>query len=141
MVLDANIMYRDAFILVFDVTDTESLDKLKNFMERIDRYHKGAAPIVIVGNKIDKESERKISSEDAKAKAMALRPDIEYIECSALTGQNIDEVFACCVKLLKAKESISKAETAAKSVKKKVPSQASEHQSCCFCNKEKCAIF
>ncbi len=83
MVRDANIKYRDAFILVFDVTNRESFEKLQNFRDLIKNYNSDAAPILVVGNKVDMEKERMVSEEEAKAKVKELRADMEYIELSA----------------------------------------------------------
>lgn len=131
MVRDANIKFRDGFILVFDVTNRESFERLQNFRDLIRNYNSDSAPILIVGNKIDMEKERVVSSEEAREKCKELRADIEYMEMSAQTGYNVEECFATIVRMLKHKESI------ANSKKSKVTEPAGS-DSCC---KSMCTIF
>ena len=53
----------DGIIIAFDVTDYKTFDNIKNWVESINNHANGEVPRVMVGNKVDLESERKISSE------------------------------------------------------------------------------
>ena len=86
-------------IVVYDVTNSESFDNLRvwiqsikdnignDFLERI--------PIVIIGNKIDSE-EREIKTEDAES--FSKQQNFPYFETSAKTGENIDSSIRFLVK-------------------------------------------
>ena len=102
VVRDANIKDRDGFLMVFDLTNMDTFDRLAQFYKLIDLIHTNrGVPTVIVGNKVDKEGERKVGTE----RAMSLAKDkrAQYIECSALNGSGIDEAFASLVRSLRKK--------------------------------------
>ena len=61
----------------------------------------GDIPIILVGNKTDKE--RKVDKETAERIATIHRSP--YIECSAQKGENIEEVFELLVRELRKKHS------------------------------------
>ena len=76
-------------VFVFDITSVSSFEDLEKWYKMVEDI---ANPkLVIVGNKIDLDAERKISTEDGKKFAdfhQAL-----YIETSARTPTNIEELF------------------------------------------------
>jgi small GTP-binding protein len=79
-------------VLVFDVTNIESFRSIEKWGDLI-REHSGVlTPIVLVGNKMDLEEQRTVSSE-AGARIYASVGAIDYLETSALTGENIDALF------------------------------------------------
>ena len=47
--------------------------------------------IILVGNKTDLDAERTVSQEWAEQ--LAKNYGVEYMECSALTGEHIDQIF------------------------------------------------
>ena len=83
-------------ILIYDVTEQKSFDNVKNWMAQIKEEVSERVSIVLVGNKIDDEDNRKISTEQGES--MAKDYEIMFFECSAKTGQNIDEIFNNLVK-------------------------------------------
>ena len=81
----------DGVLLVFDVTDIESLNET-NYWRKLVLNECSADPVVIlVGNKIDRESDRKVTTEQGKEMAVAY--DIDYMETSAADGTGVNEVF------------------------------------------------
>ncbi|MHA1293940.1 MAG: GTP-binding protein [Promethearchaeota archaeon] len=80
----------EAGILVFDVTRKDTLDNLLNWFNEISKASEGIT-LILVGNKIDLENDRKVSTEDGKALADKL--GLTYLETSAKTGENIDDAF------------------------------------------------
>lgn len=74
-----------AFILVYSITDSKSFDDLTPMLKDImdiksaglDRKNVNV-PILIVGNKLDKESERRVPF--AAGERLALEHDCEFIE-------------------------------------------------------------
>jgi len=81
----------EAGILVYDVTNRTSFENInKNWYNEI----KKASPdisLILVGNKIDLESERVVSSVEGEALAQKLT--LTYVETSAKTGENINDAF------------------------------------------------
>jgi GTPase KRas protein len=56
----------DGFVLIYDITSRSSVEELLNIKELIDCYKNENAPLVLVGNKIDLESQRQISTEEGQ---------------------------------------------------------------------------
>ena len=102
-------------ILIYDVTEQKSFDNVKNWMAQIKEEVSERVSIVLVGNKIDDEDNRKISTEQGES--MAKDYEIMFFECSAKTGQNIDEIFNNLVK--KVVENFSKSADSGQKLKNK----------------------
>jgi small GTP-binding protein len=90
----ANLYVRNAFavIIVFDVTSLESYNHLENWMEMCHQSDPSPRVYFVVGNKIDLRPHRTIEHHDAER--WAVSNNASYIEVSALTGENISELFA-----------------------------------------------
>ncbi|XP_076843542.1 rasd family member 4 [Brachyhypopomus gauderio] len=83
----------DAFALVYSVDNPESLEAVKSLREEIleikeDKF----TPIVVVGNKADRKSERQVSPEDVLA-TVELDWNNCFLEASAKENANVLEVF------------------------------------------------
>ncbi|XP_036446482.1 rasd family member 4 [Colossoma macropomum] len=83
----------DAFALVYSVDDPESLDAVKSLREEIleikeDKF----TPIVVVGNKTDRQGERRVSAEDVLA-TVELDWNHCFLEASAKENDNVLQVF------------------------------------------------
>ena len=78
-------------IAIYDITNESSFNNLKNWMTLIQEECNIGIPIIIVGNKIDLENKRVISKE--KAMEFAKSQNIDYIETSSKTGENIDKTI------------------------------------------------
>jgi Ras-related protein Rab-1A len=85
--------YRGAhgIIVVYDVTDGESFENVKDWLSEIDRYATENVNKLLVGNKCDLESKRAVSTDSAKAYADELK--IPFLETSAKTAQNVEQAF------------------------------------------------
>ncbi|GIY91117.1 GTP-binding protein yptV1 [Caerostris extrusa] len=93
----------DGVVLVYDVTDNESFSKLSSWAADLKAINQ-IASVIIVGSKIDESSRKVVSSEAGKAFADNQRAD--FIEASAKTGENVDEIFhRLALKILLSKES------------------------------------
>ena len=79
----------DGLLLVYDVTDEESYDKINDWLTSICNYNKDIG-LVLLGNKIDLKD--KIVCEK-KGKDLANKLKVSYYETSAVTGQGIKEAF------------------------------------------------
>ena len=85
-------------MLVYDVTNSETYDNLKFWMQSIKNNMSpdmGEIPIIIVGNKIDCE-DREVNAKEAES--FWKEQGYPYFETSAKTGENIDETIKFLVK-------------------------------------------
>ena len=93
------IEFGEGFLLVFSITDKESLEDIKKRRDKIIKgKHKNKVPMVLVGNKQDLENERKISYDEAKQLADSWK--IDYMETSAKTNLNCKEAFEIFIKII-----------------------------------------
>jgi len=85
--------YRGAhgIIVVYDVTDTESFNNVKQWLNEIDRYACENVNKLLVGNKCDLVSKKAVNYETAKALADKL--DIPFLETSAKAATNVEKAF------------------------------------------------
>jgi small GTP-binding protein len=91
------------FALIYDVTNLSSFKEIQSQLEYISSCNKQKGFVaILVGNKIDKEEERVVQREDAERLATDLK--LSYIECSALTGERVDEVFDLLIRDLRKQE-------------------------------------
>ncbi|CAA91296.1 Ras-related protein Rab-21 [Caenorhabditis elegans] len=87
------IYYRgsNGVLLVFDITDRKSFEKVKNWVLEIKTCLGNTAEILIVGNKIDLEEERQVTRQDAEAYAES--EGALYMETSAQDNVGISDAF------------------------------------------------
>ena len=78
-------------VFVFDVTREETFDRLDEWLSIVEKTI-GDIPRVLVGNKVDLEEFRLISTDIARDYAKR-RGFIDYIETSARTGVNVSKPF------------------------------------------------
>ncbi len=85
----------EAAFVVFDLTNRNSFEKVQDWYEEINELiDEKNIPIVLVGNKDDLAEQRVISTSEGEALAKSLSENgIEYIETSALTGNNVKDAF------------------------------------------------
>ncbi len=79
-----------AAAIVFDITSQESFGKLDFWLENL-RRGVGEIPIILVGNKSDLKSDRKVSVEEAEKFAEKL--NTTYFEVSAKDNVNLFPLF------------------------------------------------
>ena len=98
----------DAFLLVYDITNAQSLDPLDHFhglieIEEVERMDRGqVAPVKIVaGNKCDLQAQRVVRSTQGLEWARARK--CGFMETSARAMVNIEETFARGFDLMKVK--------------------------------------
>jgi small GTP-binding protein len=85
--------YRGAhgIIVVYDVTDLESFNNVKQWLHEIDRYASDNVNKLLVGNKSDLTTKRAVSFDQAKEFADSL--GIEFVETSAKNSTNVEKAF------------------------------------------------
>lgn len=89
----ASMYYRNAqaAIVVYDITQSESLEKAKYWIKELQKQANSNILITLVGNKLDLKEERQVSEDSARAFANEL--GLLYFEVSAKTGENVQELF------------------------------------------------
>lgn len=78
-------------MIVYDITDNESFDHVKNWMADIDKFAKEGVLRLLVGNKSDLEQKRQVPIE--KGQELAWGYGIKFMETSAKETANIEELF------------------------------------------------
>ncbi|KAF5819378.1 putative small monomeric GTPase [Helianthus annuus] len=120
--------YRGAqgIILVYDVTRRETFTNLSEiWAKEVDLYSTNQDCIkMLVGNKVDKDSERFVSREEGAALAKEL--GCIFLECSARTQENVHQCFEELA--LKIMEVPSLLEEGSTVMKRNIMKQKPEHQ-------------
>ncbi|KAM3132207.1 hypothetical protein pb186bvf_015667 [Paramecium bursaria] len=90
--------YRGAhgIIIVYDITDRESFESVKQWMQEIDKYAMEDVVRMLVGNKSDLEEKRAVSFEEGEALAKQLK--LQFMETSAKNATNIEQAFISIAK-------------------------------------------
>merc|ERR1711904_353198 len=99
------IYYRDAqgALLVFDVTDGESFEKVKMWVKELRKMVGEEIVLAIAGNKSDLERNRQVSR--AEGESYAASVDANYFDTSAKVNKGINEAFLDLAKrMLEAKK-------------------------------------
>ena len=81
----------NAIILVFSLIDKKSFESVENWINQIKEEASESILIILVGNNSDLIEKRVISYEEAEK--LAKEFNINYFECSAKTGENINVAF------------------------------------------------
>ncbi|KAL5203148.1 hypothetical protein ABZP36_014100 [Zizania latifolia] len=99
--------YRGAhgIIIVYDMTDMESFNNVKQWLSEIDRYASDSVCKLLVGNKCDLVDSKVVDTEEAKAFAESL--GIYFLETSAKESINVEEAFLTMSSEIKKREESS----------------------------------
>ena len=89
----------DAAIVVYSVDNEESFNSSYRWTKELDRCGKDSLVKVIVGNKSDLESERRVSQQSAVEFALAEDAAVA-LECSAKENENIELLFEALARKL-----------------------------------------
>ena len=82
----------NGIILVCDITNRETLTRLKNNIEDVKKsFLEGKVEIIIIANKIDLVDQRKISENELNK--FGEKNNIEVFYTSAKTGEGVEEAF------------------------------------------------
>ncbi|KAK2895337.1 hypothetical protein Q8A73_014825 [Channa argus] len=90
---DLYIKNGQGFILVYSLVNQQSFQDIKPMRDqiiRVKRYER--VPMILVGNKVDLEGEREVSS--GEGKALAQDWNCPFMETSAKNKGSVDELFA-----------------------------------------------
>ncbi|KAI8139618.1 small GTPase superfamily [Fennellomyces sp. T-0311] len=90
----------EGFLCVFSVCEHESLEHTQEFRDQILRVlDDETVPFILVGNKVDLAHLRKV--ENSEASALASEWNCPYIETSAKTRQNVEQVYTILMRQIR----------------------------------------
>lgn len=93
----------EGFIICYSICDRHSFQEASEYRKLIARVRLTEdIPLVLVANKLDLQSQRKVSLEEGKALAMQF--GCPFYETSAALRCNVDEVFYTLVREIRQKE-------------------------------------
>ena len=78
-------------LIVYDITNEKSFDSIKEWVKECKLYSNKDIHLVLVGNKNDLQGMRIITKEQGEE--LAQEYEMSFFESSALTGNNINEIF------------------------------------------------
>lgn len=87
-----------AAIVVYDITAYESFDRAKAWVKELQRQGSPNIVIALAGNKTDLSIKRKVQSEEAQA--YCDESGIMFMETSAKTASNVNELFVAIARKL-----------------------------------------
>lgn len=80
-----------AILIVYDITDSESFENVKNWIYECDKYAPNSVLKLLVGNKCDLENKRQVTF--IKGKELAEEYNLNFLETSAKTSVKIEDAF------------------------------------------------
>ncbi len=92
--------YRQAncCLLVYDITDQTTFDDCKKYYkEKINEFCYKKIPIILLGNKTDKEEDRKVPSEEGAK--FASENNYIFMETSCLKNKNVADAFETLIEI------------------------------------------
>ena len=88
----------DAILLVYDISKRKSFDQIKNYYcPKIEENCKKNIPIILLGNKADKENEREVTLEEGAA--LAVEHKFKFKETSCLKNENVADAFEALIEI------------------------------------------
>ena len=79
-------------LLVYDITNPKTFENIDRWLSDLKVNGDENISVVLLGNKSDLESDRKVSTQQGKEKAEFYK--LAFLETSALNGNNIDKAFS-----------------------------------------------
>ena len=77
--------------VVYDITNKQSFNEISNWVEDCKKYSPKTVLFVLLGNKSDLESQRKVTYDEGEK--LAKKYNMIFMETSAKSGQNICKIF------------------------------------------------
>ena len=78
-------------LLLYDITKENSFENIREWVQNIREEWYEKAILFLIGNKIDKKDERKITTEQGQQ--LAEEYNLPFFEASAKSGENVEEIF------------------------------------------------
>jgi len=89
------------FVLVYSIASRVSFERIEIFRQSMNRIKRGQPVFLLVGNKSDKATEREVSYDEGSR--LAERFGCDFMETSAKTSQNVENLFTHIVRTLRYK--------------------------------------
>ena len=88
----------DAALLVYDISEKKSFDVIRDYYcPKIKQFCKKDIPIILLGNKTDKEQLRQIKTEEGIE--LALKEKYKFKETSCLKNENVADAFEALIEM------------------------------------------
>jgi len=84
-----------AIVIVYDITNAESFNNVRGWMEDIDQYAAPNVTRVLVGNKCDLAGKREVES--GKGQEFARTAGMKFLEASAKDNTRVTDIFTTLV--------------------------------------------
>lgn len=95
----------EGFLLVYSITSRSTFERVERYRSQIFRVKDtDDTPMILVGNKADKLTEREVSREEGVAMARKLNAD--FIESSAKACINVEKAFYQLVRLIREEQGL-----------------------------------
>lgn len=108
----------EGFLCVFSICEHESFKNTQEFRDQICRVlDNDSIPFILVGNKADLADQRKVTSREAELKAKEW--NCPYVETSAKTRQNVEEIYTKLMRSVRDKKKAAGELNSTKPQKKK----------------------
>ncbi|KAJ3094337.1 hypothetical protein HK100_006174, partial [Physocladia obscura] len=106
------------FLIVYSITSRETFYRIERFRDQIMRVKDtdDSIPMILVGNKCDRNGEREVSREEGQA--LALRLQCDFIETSAKTRINVERAFYNVVRALRREQELETRIKTSRSIKR-----------------------
>ena len=86
-------------IVTYDITDRDSFNAVHTWMSEVEKYTQDNITRILVGNKVDLESKRAVSTEEGQE--MANHYCVRFLETSAKECKNVDQAFQLMTREIK----------------------------------------
>ncbi|KAJ1348211.1 hypothetical protein KIN20_003465 [Parelaphostrongylus tenuis] len=103
----ASSYYRGAhgILIVYDITNEKTFENIPFWMKNVERYGCENVAKLLIGNKCDLGSSRRVSTE--MAQSCSEQYDMQVIETSAKSSKNVEEAFLKLARIIKSNVSLS----------------------------------
>jgi small GTP-binding protein len=118
-----------AAVIVFDITSADSLNRAKSWVRELQRQGNPNMIMALAGNKADLEAQRAVSTEEAQA--YASENGLFYVETSAKTAANVNDLFQEIATRLPKTEAVPQALQPGIVLSQGIPEQAPRKSACC----------
>ncbi|XP_009298523.1 EF-hand calcium-binding domain-containing protein 4B [Danio rerio] len=92
----------DGVVVIYDITMEDSFSSVRPWLSSIQEAVGDPIPVMLLGNKSDKENEREVQTKEADL--LAEEANLMFYECSAYTGANVLEAMIHLARVLREQE-------------------------------------
>ena len=86
----------DGIILIYDITDRKTFNSVRNWINNIQEEAPDKVALVLAGNKVDDEKNRKVQKSEGEK--IADEYSLPFFECSAKSDINVTQTFDALIK-------------------------------------------